>query len=273
MSGEDINKAIERCLHWEAQMDEGFPGCWGALDAAREDPRGQERWPAWCILPTAEVDRVLSAEDDLPDDVVTVMVPQVAGMYAWRQARTVYRVPPQVATAFMDAAQALEDERAESLSLAAFSHLAGPGAYIAWPGKPAKLYGSFVHLDWEPATGRPQLRLLLDLDRFGPVEAMVAVRLFLDHPSLAEALHEAVTGLSASVPGVRGPSSRGKDDELGLVSTRLAHPVLMAALYLCSFVEDTRTTVERAGVRVVDIGPSLVREPRATDLILERIAA
>ena len=57
-----------------------------------------------------------------------------------------------------------------------------------------------------------------------------------------------------------------------MIATRLAHPVLMATLYLCSSTADVTERAERHGVRVRDLGRSLIHKQGAMNTILQTIS-
>ncbi|WP_173079994.1 hypothetical protein [Phytohabitans rumicis] len=168
------DRVIARAAHARADRLEKeiltrWPDAWNTMDYQGRHPPAQ--WPDWCLLPMAGAASIMGPtgpEGPAPSAVISAL-------YAWRFSRAVYLVEPSL----MDR---LLSQMPDHLELDQFETLPHWCVYVA--GENAdRSYGLWAHLEYDVNTGRPELRLLVDVDG-----RLLPIPVYLDRPSLTEGL-------------------------------------------------------------------------------------
>lgn len=200
-----------------------YPGGWSkAGDLVRERGTGGiPDWPSWCFLPMAGSYAVVSAELGVSRIALPYIddVARHAALAAWRVTQGIYRFDPAVFEAVRDTPVAGDIPHDVLYRLPEWC------VYIETPEMIAgdqRLHGAFVHLEHDANTGRPELRLLLDLDT-----ELLPVPLHLGPWSLEESLLRMVTeaGAQAMAHGFPQPSAP---------AFTIVAPLVSLVLYVCS---------------------------------------
>jgi hypothetical protein len=159
----------------EREILSRWPGAWTQLDEMRARPPAE--WPQWCLLPMAATAAYLSAAaPGFPPPPIAA----VHALYTWRFARSVWLFEGHLAGQLLDQVPDAVPSTAELAALPEWCvYMAGFS--LEWPGA-----GLWAHLESDANTGRPELRLLLDPG--GGLDDMTAVPVYLDRPSLTEAI-------------------------------------------------------------------------------------
>ena len=173
--------AHARAAYWERQVLARVPDAWTCLDEKRRDGRREVDWPDWCLLPMA-APAALVQERFLPPNWVAVL----AALYAWQHSRSVWLVKPTLSTRLLE-------QVPDAIGIDDLATL--PEWCIYLPTELPEHGGLWIHLEYDVATGRPELRLLLDTGG-STVEGLLPVTVYLDRPTLTEALADwrATTG-------------------------------------------------------------------------------
>lgn len=157
------------------QINKRWPHAWTDMDRMRR--QRPMPWPDWCLLPMAAAAAVTGTAFTWPPPPIA----QVAAMYAWRYSRAVYVVEPSLMSSLLT-------QVPDSPSLEAFVDLPHWCVYVTSDNHPEfPGAGFWAHLEYDVNTGRPELRLLIDLGEEKLVHQL-AVPVYLDRPSLTEAL-------------------------------------------------------------------------------------
>ncbi|WP_432983069.1 hypothetical protein [Dactylosporangium sp. CA-233914] len=185
----------------EREVLQRFPDAWRQMDAWRQQP--PVVWPQWCLLPMAASTAVaLQGRSSVGFGVAArAPVAQVAALYAWRYSRAVYLVEPGLLHRLLSTvpdALTLDDV----VGLPSWCVYV-PGGHPEFPGQ-----GLWAHLEHDAKTGRPELRLILDAG--GGLEAMLPIPVYLDRPSVTEALADFRATALATADGQR-PTLDGAD--------------------------------------------------------------
>lgn len=153
---------------------------------------GLPHWPEWCWLPMAGSAAVVTRYGGAPVDFGRV----AAIAQWWLTGQDIVlpslTVAEQAIPHLIDPDAPL-DEQLASMDLRIprdelLDELAGACYYVASPsitppaGAPVWVYGCYVHLEWDTHTGRPELRLLVDLG--GGWDDLSPVPVHLDQPTL-----------------------------------------------------------------------------------------
>lgn len=206
-----------------------YPDAWRIIDRFRRD-RGKydlPDWPEWCYCPMSAAYAIVSGGGSLDDHLGAIGdVQAVAALSAWRATQGIYRFDPALAAA-------IKPTPITALPVDVLYRLPEWCVYVEEAHELG--CGFFAHLEWDANTGRPELRLLLDI----PDQPPQGLSLHLDQPTLdasvaamvAESRRQMVrigqTHREATVPG-------GVVDELAASVT----PLLNLVLYLCSEAAD-----------------------------------
>lgn len=205
------------------------PDALAALTRLREDmmARGQ-MWPDWCWMPMSGVAGYVVAGRGDPADIAVV-----AAITAWRSDRAVLRLsPPPVleALAELEAADLEQPQAWRDIPLPRLRDRLLVGLpvwcpYLLMPPVPQPLgRGLWVHLEHDDATGRPELRILLDVD--GRRSGLMPLVIYLDRPTLGRALDDMLATTRATLQGRRGADLAGLPDPVGSLPGVLVHGVL-----------------------------------------------
>lgn len=210
-----------------------YPEAWQKFDMFRamRGKDGLSDWPEWCYCPLAAAYAIVSGGGN--NRVALGDAKHIAGLgalAAWRVSQSVYRFDPALAAA-------LAETEVDRLPVEVLYRLPEWCVYIETPGLAwggSVLQGFFAHLEHDAVSGRPELRLLLDVDED-------------DHPNLigvplhinTETLDEAVAAMLAE--SKRQMFDQGKTMIASAMPTEMAgwmagqvRPLLGMLLYLCS---------------------------------------
>lgn len=189
-----VRSAFARAEKLETEVLTRWPHAWKTMDHLRRQPPGH--WPDWCLLPSSAAQMVIgaSASNGRPAPVGAV-----SALYAWRFTRSVYVFEPDLAVRLLKASPH------ELAAVEPFVHLPQWCVYVAmgqvgWPGA-----GLWAYLNHDALTGRPQLCLLLDLNR-GGLDTLIHVPVYLDRRTLTLALNEMRTALKGKTRGRHHPA-------------------------------------------------------------------
>ncbi len=165
----EILKIVDRLHRHLASIPRRFPDAWKWVDQMLAS-RGSKTigdWPSWCFMPLAGAYAIASRgrNDILPQHSETAAVGALA---AWRVTKGIYRFDE---TAFEEL---WDTPIAGDLPVTLLERLPAWCCYIAFPqprwlsfsGVPNEFFchGFFVHLEYDQATGRRELRFLLDYE-------------------------------------------------------------------------------------------------------------
>lgn len=179
----------------------------------------------------------------------------LAGLYAWRQGRGIYRYDPELADAV--AASDLPPDIGTDMLF----RLPEWGVYIDPAGALGKeILGLWVHLGWDATAKFADLRFVLDLapdERGGHLELLTVP---LGHPSLAEAMAAAVD--HANTKAARfGHSETDMESLRGEFNWEVIRRSVLLTLYLCTDDADV------ANPDRPDLRPRRAMKPRSTEAV------
>lgn len=125
---------------------------WQTIDRLRENAD----WPSWCFVPMANIFPSAAASwHRRPDPVALAAdVARLAGLAAWRVTQGIYRFDP-------DVYRAVTTTPPGRLPAEVLTLLPEWGVYVEMQNMP-ETAGFFAHCEYDPRTGTPELRLLLD---------------------------------------------------------------------------------------------------------------
>ncbi|HPY26427.1 MAG TPA: hypothetical protein PLK19_19165 [Mycobacterium sp.] len=186
-------------------------------------------WPDWCWLPMAGTVAYLTSHLD-PGGRLGPDIGRVAALTQWRLGRGVYQIDPQVAGASVGALWHSAGGGAENWQQAmlppveTWTRLPEWCCYVELPtqvydrlGGAFRFLGSFVHLEFDTHSRRPELRLVLDVD--GTWEGLLPIPVYLDRPTLGAAINDMSANAEAAATGAIGANVRalqGTSDETQL---------------------------------------------------------
>lgn len=250
-------------------VDTAFPSAWRDLARARvtHDRASRVRWPRWCWVPTGVADPIVERGQRptrSPQERLEALAagPVVVGLGAWRIGKGVYRFDDTLATA-LDTADGVD--MIDPLVLHALPEWC---VYIlddhrltqTTPSGPvtAVVHGYFVWLDHDLGSGRPELRLLLDLDD-GHLAPAVA---YLDRSSLYDGVLDAVASTIVTVLG-DSPADLHLDGDLD----RLGGHTARRCRYRCAsdrFADPCGRTRDKVPSRVYPASADVQGRPSAS---------
>jgi hypothetical protein len=261
---------IERLRSHEALIDGGIPGWVNQMDELRDPARRQYgAWPSWCLLPrevpyAVAVHHGLLGLDGLTadgrPDVAGLQWPGIlAGLYAWRQGRGVYRYDPELAEAVA------ESDLPPDIGTDMLFRLPEWGLYV----DPAGVLGSDVvglwaYLGWDATAQFADLRFVLDLAPNEPGGAghLELMTVPLGHGSLAEAMAAALD--NADTKAARNGVSEAVLDSMGgEFNWPVIERAVLLVLYLCTEDADV-SNPDRPAAQ-----PRRARRPAASEAVWE----
>lgn len=249
MAHEQERRAAREAFARAEELDRDLlgrrPRAWAEMDRMRGERGRAADWPDWCLLPMAAATAVatnFAPVETLRPSMDMADIAQLSALYAWRHSRSVYLFEPTLAGRLAGTVPDLPD-------LGLLAAMPDWCVLIAlqdpeWPGA-----GVWVHLEHDVNTGRPELRLLLDM----VTEPPIPIPVYLDRGSVTEAVADyAATASGGTTPDGRvltGRDVRGGD--LNADAARLAERVdvwIALLSYLCRPEADIRE-LGRPGVR------------------------
>ncbi|MDL4813124.1 hypothetical protein [Actinomadura opuntiae] len=177
--------AREAFAHADAltgEVERAFPRAWELMDHMRTNPPMQ--WPDWCLLPMGAADVVTGRN---PAGAKSHTIAQVSALYNWRFARSVWIFEPALMSRFLT--QVPDTITLDDLTTLPEWCVFIAGSHPEYPGS-----GLWAHLEYDTNTGRPELRLLLDLG-----ETPLPIPVYLDRGSVTEALADYRATVQASI--------------------------------------------------------------------------
>ncbi len=203
-----------------------YPNAWAMVDEFRNS-RGRDlpEWPNWCYLPLSGFYAIVSS-DARVDHLPLHLIPDVARLAAigtWRVTQGVYRFDPAVYESIR------ETPLTGDLPCDALYRLPEWCIYIETPETThagfGRIYGAFVHLEWDANTQRHELRLLIDSD-----ESLTPLVLHLGQWSITEALERFGREAASQMGSQHIKPTGGQIENLRTI----VEPIISLTLYLCS---------------------------------------
>lgn len=185
--------AFDRADMLTAAVLARWPDAWAEMDRMRANP--PQPWPDWCLLPMAAATAVASGGGAVPWPPPPIAA--ISALYAWRYTRSVYLVEPGLT-------ERLLQQVPDALDLDMVAGLPEWCVYLAIPDEQV---GLWMHLEHDVNTDRPELRVLIDLG--GDLEALMPIPVYLDRPSLTEALADYRDTSLAAFGGQVGANASG----------------------------------------------------------------
>jgi hypothetical protein len=259
---------VERLRTIESRIDAGMPG-WVAEMGGLRDPalRQYGPWPSWCLLPR-EVPYALALHYGLlqPDGLTADGQPDVsglqwpgilAGLYAWRQGRGIYRYDPELADAVA------ESDLPPDIGTDMLFRLPEWGVYVDPAGVLGRdILGFWVHLGWDAKDEFADLRFVLDVagdDHGGHLELLTVP---LGQPSLAEAMAVAVDNANTKADRI-GVTESQLERMGGEFNWQVIERAVLLVLYLCTNNADV-SNPDRP-----DAQPRRAMQSRTTEVLWE----
>ncbi|MFA5718562.1 MAG: hypothetical protein WC952_12680 [Desulfobulbaceae bacterium] len=230
------SKTCRPCEHLRAAAYY-YQQAWKQLDMFRAErgTGGLPDWPEWCYCPMAGAYAVVSGGGNGRCDMDTIGdVARIAALSAWRMTQGIYRFDPALYARLIETPVG-------RLPVDVLYRLPEWCVYIETPDLQwlgSRLAGFFAHLEWDANSGRPELRLLLDIDdEQGP--RLVAQPLHLTAATLEEAMAAALaeSGRQMINQG-RTRMYEAMPADLAPTLARPLEPLLSLLLYLCSEAAD-----------------------------------
>jgi hypothetical protein len=193
----DAKTALTRADELEADVVSAWPRAWRDLDLVRLED--SSHWPKWCLLPIARGAARVVAQPPADFDGRNAPPPPVgavAAYYAWRFARTVYVMEPELVDRLWNSA------RVDLPTLDRFVDLPEWCVHVTGLREHLGADSAYAHLEYNFRSDRPELRLLIDFGA-GGLERLLPVTVRLDEVSLAAALAD--YGDVASAVGTVSP--------------------------------------------------------------------
>ena len=175
-------------------------------------------WPDWCWLPMAGTVAYLTSQPNW-DAGRGGDIGRVAALTQWRLGRGVYTIDPDVAAAAVGAlwhsahGGAAQWRTALLPPVETWTHLPEWCCYVELPAEVYdrledgfRFFGTFVHLEYDTNTGRPELRLVLDMD--GTWSGLLPIPVYLDRPTLGSAIADMAANADAAGAGAVGADVR-----------------------------------------------------------------
>lgn len=202
-----------------------YPNAWKMLNEFRADRgKGLPKWPAWCFLPMAgwyaivcDGNKISMLGPDLVGDVS-----KLAAIGTWRYSQGIYRVDSDLLNALTDTTVKGE------LPSEVLYRLPEWCLYFETPGQQwldDKLYGFWVHLEWDANTERSELRFLLDCD-----SDLIPVPLHMGNWTVTEAVDRAVSEAAKHAAILKSKLGEGLVEKM----SEQINPLVSIVLYICS---------------------------------------
>lgn len=194
------------------RMGDQWPTVWDQLDGFRKQP--PVPWPKWCLLPMAAASSVANSA---PSRIGNDTIARMSALNAWRYTRSVYMVEPHLMSRLLT-------QVPDQIGLDDLVGLPEWCIALTSPERPG--VNMWMHLEYDVNTGRPELRLLLELS------TPLVVPVYLDRGSTTEALADMGATTLASL---QGPGADVHGGELDSTTASYAEHIdgyLAVAAYL-----------------------------------------
>lgn len=217
-------------------LSRNFPLAWKQLEKFRQG-RGRDLpdWPDWCYCPLAGAYAIVSGGGDNTCGADTIgNVAKIGALAAWRTTQTVYSFD----STFL---AALSDTEINKLPVDTLFCLPQWCVYIEAPGltwMESPVHGFFAHLEYDSNSGRPEFRILWDLDLDGE-KKLVAQQLHLNCDTLKESVESAVAESKKQMINMgKTRTASSMPENMPDLLKKAVEPALSLVLYLCSNTPD-----------------------------------
>jgi len=226
------NRKVLRPTEHLNSLSHMFPLAWKQLDDFRQS-KGNDLpdWPEWCYCPLAGAYAVVSGGGGNTCNAETIgNVAKIGALAAWRTTQTIYSFDSTFLVA-------LSDTEIKKLPVDTLFCLPQWCIYIEAPGltwMDSAIQGFFAHLEHDSNTGRPEFRILWDLDQDGE-KKLVAQQLHLNCETLGEAVESAVAESRKQLINIgKTRTASNMPEDLAVLLKKAVEPALSLVLYLCS---------------------------------------
>lgn len=155
---------IQRPLQHLNSVTKLYPEAGKLVDGFRFDRKGLPDWPDWCFLPMAGWYAIVSDRhnvQNIPPELAGE-VSKLAALGTWRYTQGIYRIDKNLFEALVESSLAGKLPSEVLLRLPEWCIYIETPSMMLWNEE--KLYGFWVHLEWDPNHERAELRFLLDCD-------------------------------------------------------------------------------------------------------------
>lgn len=190
-----VREAFAHADQVDRAIVRAFPDPWGQMDRMRASNGTDAPWSDWCLLPMAAAALIVSANPLAA--VQGLSIARVAASYAWRYTRSVYLMEPSLLDRLLH-------QVPDAIGLDDLATLPEWCIYLAAGDPEVPGGGVWAHLEHDMNTSRPELRLLLDIG-----EMPLPIPVYLDRPSMIEALADFRATTLATLNGPPGANVRG----------------------------------------------------------------
>lgn len=161
-----------------------YPDAWQRMDMMRTNP--PQPWADWCLLPMAAAGAIVtSGPPPLPPPIEEMRgmprhdhVSVLSALYAWRFSRSVYIFEPALLSRLLT-------QIPDAIEVADLADLPDWCIYLADSTQGTE-FRLWMHLEHDAGNGRPELRMIIDPG--GDIDDLLRIPIYLDRPSLTEAL-------------------------------------------------------------------------------------
>lgn len=214
-----------------------YPRAWKIADHFRAG-RGQgelPNWPDWCYLPVAAGQAIVAEDAGIDVMQLGLVHPEriedaarLTALAAWRMTQGIYRFDPAVYEAVRDTPVTGDIPHDVLYRLPEWC------VYVETPGLAfgdLSMAGFFAHLEHDPKTGEPELRLLPDVDLAPGEQMILSIPLLLGAWSLAEAITRTVASAATQAMAYR---IELPTQAMQQAIRQMIEPAVSLLLYLCS---------------------------------------
>lgn len=214
-----------------------WPRAWSQMDQLRLSR--PMPWPSWCLVPMAAAVAVTTAT--APVSLMPPPIAAVSALYAWRRARSVWMVEDGLAGRLLGQVPDALDADLLTSGMPEWCLCIATG-HPEWPGS-----ALWAHLEHDANTGRPELRLLIDMGE-GGLESLQVIAVYLDRGTLTEAIADWRATALGAMTGVAGGDVRGGELDSGVArAADLVDGLVSLVGHLCRPEADI--TGDRPGAR------------------------
>lgn len=194
-----------------------YPGIWKNVDHFRKS-KGKDLgdWPEWCFLPMAASYAIASNGGGISLSAASD-ISTISALTAWRYTQGIYSFDSDVY------AEIVKTTLDKDIPVDVLYRLPEWGVYVELQDVDG-CYGFFAHLEFDMATKRSELRLLIDTE-----DMLIPIILHLGDWGVAEAIDRAVDVACSRFSLLEAFMADSVEWQRGI-----AHKCLSLLLYLCS---------------------------------------
>jgi hypothetical protein len=226
-SNEEAQANIIRPIQYLSIASKLYPNATKLVNELR-DGRGKDlpNWPDWCFVPIAGWYAIVSAGHGVPSLSLPLIadVAKLTAIGTWRYSQGIYRIHPDLLSALS------ESVVSGSIPSEVLYRLPEWCLYIETPNYKwldNKMFGFWVHLEWDANTKHTELRLLLDCEK-----DLIIMPLHIGSWTVTEAVDRAINE-SANQAKKLGMNLDVSADIIQALSDSI-NPLISIILYLCS---------------------------------------